>query len=331
MTCSLRAVFASLVLLVGTVASAHADQMFLEPSPAASCLILTKGSADKPEYPQEMLDSRKAETVSIRMTFRSPDASPKVEVLNDSPSEQFIEAVRQYAKGLRAPCVQAGDAPVALTQEFVFDPMGGRKVMSSMPEDADATSRQAMADCLAKVNPDFKMRFPVFDRSRDEDTRILVRLTFQSPDKAPELEWLAAPEGRKSMRNLIQEDASNLRIPCMKGAPIVATRLYHFMLEGASRKVLKDMTLRTLVGAAKAVPRPAYFDFGTMNCPFDVRLTYYQPYSANRVSEFDTSLPARKPLLAWLSQVKLNLTEKANLAVVGEDTIISIPCGHLDI
>jgi hypothetical protein len=297
----------------------------------ASCLILTKGSADKPEYPQEMLDSRKGGTVSIRMTFGGPDSSPKVEVLSDYPFHPLVDAVLQHVERLRAPCMKAGEAPVALTQEFVFDPMGGRKVMSSMPEDADAASRQAMVGCLAKANPDFKMRFPVFDRSRDEDTRVLVRLTFRSPELAPELEWLAAPEGRKTIKDMIQEDVSNLRIPCLKGAPIVATRLYHFMLEGASRKVLKDMSLKTLVGAAKELPRPAYFDFGTMNCPFDVRITYYQPYTTNRVVELDSSHPARKPLLAWLSQVKLNLTEKSSLAVVGDETIISIPCGHLDI
>jgi hypothetical protein len=56
---SLQIAVASFLLLLGALPSARAEQALLEPSLVASCLSLAKGSIDKPEYPQEMLDIRR--------------------------------------------------------------------------------------------------------------------------------------------------------------------------------------------------------------------------------------------------------------------------------
>ena len=117
----------------------------------------------------------------------------------------------------------------------------------------------------------------------------------------------------------------------MKDGPISASQLYSFVVYGGTRTTLKDMPLKTFVGGAKDFAVPAYFDFNTMDCPFDVRIEYFRPYEFNRVHELERSVAARKPFLDWLSTVTLRLNEDDNNAVVGDSLDVRVSCGQLDL
>jgi hypothetical protein len=113
--------------------------------------------------------------------------------------------------------------------------------------------------------------------------------------------------------------------------PIYATQQYIFRVDGGDRTLLKDMTLRQLVSASKSIPRPAFFNFKNMACPFQLQIKYYQPFAKNSVSELETANPARKPFIDWVTQVRLNLSEEDSLGILGETFVLSVSCGRLDL
>jgi hypothetical protein len=68
-----------------------------------------------------------------------------------------------------------------------------------------------------------------------------------------------------------------------------------------------------------------------MACPFELRITYKQPWGKNLVDELNQSNPERAPLMDWLSGIVLNLDDEDGLAVLGDKFNVSIPCGNIDL
>jgi hypothetical protein len=120
-------------------------------------------------------------------------------------------------------------------------------------------------------------------------------------------------------------------VPCLKNGPLELDQIFSFQIAGNSRYLLRDTTLMTLLASAKSYAKPAFFDLNKMSCPFELRIKYIQPWRKNYVAELNQSNPARAPLLNWLAGITLNLSEQQNLAVLGDQFNLEIPCGIIDL
>ncbi len=321
-----RAGFAALAL--AWVVPAHAQEStMLASSPAQECM--TRGT-EPPEYPLELYERRDDATLNVELIFGGPDDAPRVVVKSDTAYDgRFEAAVRKYVRQFRVPCMKAEDAPVRLRQVYVFTPNDGRKVAVSAPVDERAQERKAKLACITHV---LNIKAPSYSRNAllvDAQGPVIVNLRFVQPDAPPEVRILAA--AHKLLKQEIEDYSAGLRLPCLEGDTISLNRLYDFKLVGGERTVLRDTKLPQLLASARNLTAPVFFNFDTMGCPFDVRMTYFQPYLSNDVHELETSRPARQPFLDWLSGLTLNLDEKTNLRVVGKQMTIGVPCGSLDL
>jgi hypothetical protein len=299
----------------------------LEPSLAVQCL--TRGT-EPATYPPDLFERRDSATIEVELSFTSPDAAPRL-TIKDGPlhHERFDSAIRSYVKQFRVPCLQPNQGPVVLRQTYVFIPNDGRKVAMSTPVDERSEARRAKLACITHVRKIQQPDYPDDARRLDVQGPVIVNLRFTKSDAAPEIRVLAA--AHNSLRREIVAYSAGLRLPCLDGDDISLNRIYQFRILGGERTVLKDTKLAQLLAAARNLAVPVYFDFGAMGCPFDVRMSYFQPYLENDVYELESSQPARRPFLDWLSRLTLNLDEKRNLGIAGQQMNISVPCGTLDL
>jgi hypothetical protein len=202
--------------------------------------------------------------------------------------------------------------------------------MASPPRDSADPARAAQLRCMRHIVPDAKPVYPRSSLRNEEQGVLMVKLRFTAPDQPPAIEWIAATPHR-ALRNSVEEFSAGLRMPCLNNGPINVMRAYRFVISGGARAVLRDTDLANFLRSARNLSRPAFFDFDTMSCPFDLRLTYTRPFWRNQVQQLDSVNPARAPLLAWLGEVTLELKEQQQLAVFGNTMIVSVPCGRLDL
>jgi hypothetical protein len=117
----------------------------------------------------------------------------------------------------------------------------------------------------------------------------------------------------------------------LQDQPIAVSVDYHFRTSEGVQTLLRDLQLQTLIQGLKSPLPPAYFDFTTMGCPFDLRLSYYRPHRRNVVGELENTNPARAAFMDWLSMVTLSLDSANNTAILGDQITVSVPCGKLDL
>lgn len=268
--------------------------------------------------------------MSVELTFKAGDRPPSVKVLNQyRPHFELEEAVRDHVAMFRVPCMSAGAPPVTLRQDYVFIANDGRKVMSSQPRDLADGPRKERWSCLQHTWRETRPEYTDAMRREEIEGNVYVRLRFTRPDAPPDVTVLASSHRKleQSMRNF----AADLRLPCMTTEAVAWNVVYKYRLEGGRRFLLKDATLVDFLRASKPPLPAAYFDFATMGCPFDVRLSYFQPHSRNAVGELENANPARQPFLDWLAGLQLNFSERGNTAVLGDAMTVSVPCGKLDL
>ena len=105
---------------------------------------------------------------------------------------------------------------------------------------------------------------------------------------------------------------------------------------GAVRKrVFNDLTLAQFLLAVTPIPTgSAYFDTTAMKCPFDVRLTFRQPYAQNQVAELEDDVPARHAFIDWLSRQQLDaayLGGTGAAELLDQTMTIRVPCATIDL
>lgn len=320
----------AVILVAATPSSAIADEMTLALSPALSCLTLPPGAPDRPEYPPETLTRKEGGLVKVQLEFRAPDKAPRVKLLSSSKIGTLDDAVTDHVEKYRVPCMQEANGPVTLVQQYDFDPDGRTRVVASATRDSADPDRAAQLRCIQHIVPNSIPEYPMLSRQGGEEGTLMAKLRFSAPDQAPTLEWMAPPPHR-NLRISVQRYATGLRMPCLRNGPIEAMRAYRFELSGSAKIVLRDSSLIELLGAAKDLKTPAFFDFNRMSCPFDVRLTYHRPFSRNKVQQLDTLVAARVPLLEWLEELTLNFDQALSTKAFGNSTIVTVPCGKLDL
>lgn len=307
-----------------------AAQSVLTTSAALACLTPPAAERGLPAYPRDAADRKDGGTVKAELLFTGPDQAPTFRSLCPFIQPAFIAAVQGHVQSWRVPCMPAGGEAVRLLLDFVFTPGDGRRVVSGPPVDAADLQRRLQQRCLTRILPGDHPDYPPAAARAGTQGNILVRLRFDSPTQPPQATFLAT--GRDPVLKAEVEDwVQGYRLPCMGRAPIDLEMVFRFHLEGGPRTNIRDMALRQFVMSARDVPRPAYFDFTAMGCPFDLRVSYRQPYARNGLFELDNSVPERQPFLDWLSQLALRLPEKTQQQVLGDTFTLSVPCGKLDI
>lgn len=326
---SIRA-FLVLALYTAT-APAFAQEAMLAPSPYLECMAPTAGSPTAPAYPEHLLEAKTSARISVEIEFSGPDAAPGVRIAQHPYDAEFNDAIKRYARNLRLPCMPAGAKPVVLTQRYVFNPTDGRKAMPPQTEDAAHLARQDMIDCLKHVKGQVRIQYPREALRQVQQGKVMARMRFTNATEPPKVSYLAEIGG-KEFRNVLDPHLAGQRLTCMKpgDGPIDIDITYIFTIEGEYQTSFKDMPLQSLLGIVKTPP-PISADFGTMGCPFDVRLRYLQPYTLNQVVEVETTNTARRPLLEWLRKLELNVKKDLNDRVFADQFTVSIPCGRIEL
>lgn len=321
------------VAALGMLATgARAQEAELASSSAQRCLSPAVDDRVKPVYPSKLYDMKVGETVEAEFTFTGPDSRPRVH-FDLPPRPEFADAIEEYAKQLRVPCMGAQESFVHLRQSFVFTPNDGRKVAWTTPIDTADAARQEQMKCLVKPSPEL-IRYPSAMMRVAREGTVLARVRFTDPAAPPAIDVLY-DGGDRSFAEAISDYVARLRLPCLAGAPLEEDYSFIFRIDGGGnlkRHVLKDQTLQNFLGVVKPVKAgSAFFDTGTMKCPFDVRLKFRQPVESNKIEELEEDVPARHAFLDWLGEREVNLERKLAGELYGQTMTIHIPCARIDL
>ena len=326
-----RLLGAAACLLAAGAAHAQAGSE-LSSSPALRCLTPASDDRVKPVYPPRLYEAKIGGSVEVELEFTAPDRRPKVRI-EGRPRDEFGDAIEDYAKQLRVPCMSAGGEPVHLRQTFDFIPNDGRKVVWTTPTDTADAARKELLKCTVKP-PAGVLRYPRDMVRQGRDGTVLTRVHFFDPKAAPTFEVLY-DGGDRSFAEAVPDYIEQLRLPCMGSAPVDEDYQFVFRIEGGGsykRRVLKDLPLQTFLGAIKPIkPDSIYFDTNTMKCPFDVRLRSRQPLEVNKVEELEEDVPGRHAFLDWLAERELNLDRNAAGEVYGQSMVVHVPCVKIDL
>jgi hypothetical protein len=309
---------------------AHASEPVLAQSPALACLTRMAGAPPSPEYPPEHYRRKEGRDMQVELTFRSASEPPAVRYVNDTPEAAFFDAVNAFAQGYRVPCLAPDGPPVVLRQQYRFIPNDGRKIVSSAPIDRADVMRKEQLSCITSTAAQVRPEYPQEALRRELEEKMVLHMRFTAPDQPPLLTWTVPPQSR-AFHQSVERYANTLRMPCLHDGPVETDQLFAFVIDGSARTVLRDTTLVKLLAISKNYAVPAFFDFNTMACPFDVRMNYLRPWLPNKIHELENSLPARKPLLEWMRDLTLPLDDASNRKVLGDTMTVTIPCGELDL
>lgn len=326
----MRRCLAVLALLGLAAAGPAAAQSVLTTSAALACLTPAAAERGLPAYPRDEADRKDGGTIKAELLFTAPDKAPTFRSLGQPIGRAFEDAVARHVEAWRVPCLPAGGEAVRLLLDFVFTPGDGRRVVSGPPVDAADLQRRLQQRCLTRILPGDHPSYPPSAARAGTQGKFLVRLRFDSPTQPPQASFLATARD-PVLKAEVEDWVQGYRLPCLGKTPIDLEMVFQFRMEGGPRTTIRDMTLRQFVMSVRDLPRPAYFDFQAMGCPFDLRVSYRQPFSRNGVFELEQSLPERQPFLDWLSQLALKLPERTQLQVLGDTFTLSVPCGKLDI
>lgn len=295
---------------------------------------LTKGQ-DELQYPEQYQQLREGGFVRFKLVFRRADQAPELEVLARSMRQDLLEDVRVYLKQYRLPCLPAGESVVAV-QEVRFSAVPSTPILWGGLLDVPEAVPQAVNDCLrTPANPikvDWNYRVDG-RRALKNHENLVVELRFDAADSPPKVKVLydSAPAAfRKAVLSYVDE----YRWPCFVegGRPMEFEQQFHLANTSDKKLVLKDLRLLDLLGVTKDIDKAqVYFDFNTMACPFDLVLGVGMPAFPNSVSEVGERNLNRIGFLKWLKGLSLNLMPDDFEQLLGQKTVVTVPCGVLSL
>ncbi len=309
-----------------------ASSIRVDSKPEIPCLSIIPGESNQLVYPKDALERHDGGTVTVDLVFKDAESKPDIRMDGESLANSLVVAVRRYVARYRIPCMKPGDQAVLLHQSYMFIPYDTRRVVG-YPTNNDANAEtKAQLSCMTNIDGNKQPDYPAEARRRGslEEAKFYYKLTFFAADKPPSLEWIAAAD-EASLKRSIMDYANGLRLPCLTDGPVSTKILYKFQIDKGSRTYLKDMSLRQFLGLSGDFPTPAKFDFSTMDCPFDLQMTYMQPFDDNVVREYEQTVPARRSFLDWLTKVSLRLNDEQKNTVLGNILTLKIPCGTVDL
>lgn len=311
-----------LALMLALPPLAAAQSTTLAPSQVLQCLTPFVAERAALVYPPDALKRGEGGIVRAELWFEHPERAPDVKILGQ-PLTAFEQTVRDYLRRYRLPCLQAGQH-ATLTQEFSFEPGGGRNVMWTRPRDASDAGRSAFLRC---VTPGPRPDYPARALQMEQQGIVVVRATFSDGQNAPRVEVLDDTPGASLIRAALGA-AGQMRMPCHPGqGPESVDVQYRFIIDGVQRWILRDMPLVDFLASVKDIRQAqVYFDFKGMKCPFELRVRMRQPTADNDIGEIGEAVPERAFFLDWLSRQRLVLTAKQQNQVIGQSFGVSVPC-----
>lgn len=302
---------------------------------ALACIVKPEGP---PAYPSGMAERKVGSLVRVRMTFAAADAAPEVEVFYNSGETAFGESVKRHVRAYRLPCMPANAAPVIAAQEFRFSPTDARQVFWSPERSERGMTEALLASCLSfgTGKPTYlpSTRPSWITSRKGQHGTVLADIRFDGVDLPPTVNILF-DGGSAHLANIVLDFVSaQYRFTCGSASdfPVGGTQAFAFRVVGEPELRLKDVDLRTFVGALKDIDRKgAVFDFASMSCPFEVELHMYRPHAENGVGQVGAVDPNRREFIEWLKGATLSLKGDAARELVGAAMRISVPCGKLDL
>lgn len=320
--------FLAVVLLAGLARA----QTRIEPAPSAAldCLQVPAGQPVEPVYPFDQYKGRVPGRVKATVALPGGLFGNDVEILSSEGDDAFIDASRRFLRSLSAPCMKSGEK-VKLVYEFVFQP-DERKVVWASPRDSDDGERRALTKCVGHTEGAKSPPYPERARRNEQQARVYGVMTFTSADSAPEVELFHRPSA-SVFASSIREWAAKLRMPCHPGGgPVGTSALFIYRLEGLGAYGFKPVTLPQLLSLGKGI-RESRLELDTtkMGCPFDLKVTYYQPSRRNAVGEVGDTDPRRRPLLELLAGLELDMRSDALDSVFADTADVAVACLRLNL
>ncbi len=323
------AAMALVAVLAGTGQQAQAGEVVPPTSKWVDCLSFVPGAPTAISYPKDMEALNVNSRVNAVLTFTSPNRGPALSFEGSAPLQPFANAINQYVSNMRLSCMDSSQSKVVLKQTFDFDALGHRIVKASQVDDPALKEMSKLYACMEHKKPGSIPQYPQSARRYDREGHVFATMRFTKADQAPEVTVSGTP-GQSDLNNSVLTYAEGLRIPCLGNEPYTTTIHYVFTFNDSGRFTLKNSTLAEFLKFAKADTKSAKFDFNTMSCPFDVKLTYRRPYVGNSVDQLDNYDGARKPFLDWLKDLELQFDNKTREKVIGSNVVLSVPCGQLE-
>ncbi len=323
----------SLLLLAGLLLAASAGaqvRIELAPPAALECLQVPTGEPVEPVYPFDAYKAGEAGRVKATVSLPGGLFGNEVEIQSSEGAAAFVDAAKKFLRSLSAPCLKKGEK-VTLQYEFVFKP-DDRKVIWGSPTEATDETRRSEVKCIGHVDKVKSPPYPERARRSLQQGRVYGLMTFHSADAPPEVELLHRPAA-ESFAPSITSWAAGLRMPCHAGrGPVRTGVLFIYLMEGEGRYGFKALTLPELLGVSKGIrERRLQLDTTAMGCPFDVKLTYYQPLRRNSVGEVGDSDPRRRPLLELLAGLELELRSNSLDSVFADTADVAVPCVRINL
>jgi hypothetical protein len=319
-------------VLAGLLAAAHAHAQSAiqpEPSPALGCLSVADGAPREPEFPFDQYKAGQAGRVVAAVTLPGGLFGNRIEILLSEGDPAFVAATRSYLQALKAPCLKRGET-ATLKYDFVFQ-RDRRQVVWSLPSDALEEAQKPLATCVRHEKAGSTPEYPQRARRDWIAGRVLGLLRFTSADGPPSVELLHRPSA-KVFDAAILDWAAGLRMPCHPGGTVTVSQTYNFRFEGDHAFGFKALTLTQLLASGKGMrKRELALDTTAMGCPFQLKLTYYQPLRRNDIGEVGQPNPERRPLLELLAGLELDLNEELNDSVYADTAEVDVPCVKINL
>ncbi len=288
----------------------------------------------------------KGVVVRVLLEYEDIGADPAVSVSFNSGDQTFADAVIEEAKTYRFSCVKKGKSPLRYMQEVQFVPAEVPKVIAGRVRPvADATGLALNAGCFKSADgklmstgiPQWGGTVKGSNISRPKPAEasrgvVIVAITFRGPDVAPEATILFS-RGDKRFEGAVIDHVAGYRWSCMKAGdpPFKTTRAFSYVL-GGEEQVPNKLTLQQFLPAVdKLTEQKVRFDFTTMTCPFEIRLTYLQPFTRNDVKEVGGANLNRREFVSWLREVTLKPELNPDNKLVDRELEVSVPCLVLDL
>lgn len=334
-----RKLVGSLLLALCAGAAQAQARIEAEPSIALECLQVPAGEPGEPVYPFEQYKGGVPGRVKATVTLPGGLFGNEIEIQSNEGDAAFVDASRRFLRSLSAPCLKPGEK-VRLAYEFVFAP-DRRQVIWATPQDMDSVERAAMTSCLRtaggvlfdgrKVDAELLPPYPSDAIRGNLQGRVRVLLTFSSPETAPAVDVLHRPSA-EPFAEALREWAAGLRLPCHTGEPFRMSVIMVYRIAGSGAYGFKPLTLIDLLGLSKGIQeRRLALDTTTMGCPFQLKLTYFQPQRRNVLGEVGGTDPRRRPLLELLAGLELDLRRAALDSVFADTADIAVPCLRINL
>ena len=319
------------VVLGMFAASSHAEQIVVEPV-ISTMHCLETPAPDKLVLPNDA-SVKIGALLRLRISFPSRDGPPKVVVFFDSAGSDFRRAVLDYVDGYRLPCLEASMAPAVATQEFVYRPEAGGKVVSGAVR---AVAENPASSCFTGTGA--FLSYPRSshrsnDPGKDDRVVVLGEMVFTAANEPPKVS-IVFNSGDQAFADAVEAHVSHYRFSCKVDSPsgYRVRQQFTFAMEGTPELAFKDTALQDMVRAlSKLDEQKVRFDFTTMDCPFKVQLSYWRPYADNGVSDVGVVNANRQEFAQWLKKIEFKGSTATLRQLVGKNLTVLVPCGLLDL